>query len=173
LRGYRKACGSACQHCEHAPCEYVCPVGATTHSPDGLNEQTYNRCIGTRFCSNNCPYKVRTFNFFSHDRPALYYNPDVTVRARGVMEKCTYCVQRIRRAEQRAHVEDRAIAPGEVVTACQEACPMGAIQFGALGERGPLAALRSDPRRYEVLHSLGTRPRTQYLARTKNRREGA
>jgi molybdopterin-containing oxidoreductase family iron-sulfur binding subunit len=161
----------ACQHCEHAPCEYVCPVGATTHSPDGLNEQTYNRCVGTRFCSNNCPYKVRRFNYFAHDVHAQHYNPDVTVRARGVMEKCTYCVQRIRRAEQTARVEDRAIRPGEVTTACQDACPTGAIQFGALDEPGPLARMRQDPRRYEALHELGTRPRTQYLART--RKEGA
>jgi molybdopterin-containing oxidoreductase family iron-sulfur binding subunit len=163
-----------CQHCEHAPCEYVCPVMATTHSADGLNEQTYNRCIGTRFCSNNCPYKVRRFNWFafeSSDDRALQYNPDVTVRSRGVMEKCTYCVQRIRRAEHAALVEDRAIRPGEVVTACQQACPTGAIVFGELHERGTrFAALRRDPRRFEALHDLGTRPRTQYLAKVKNPR---
>ncbi|MGN6107417.1 MAG: 4Fe-4S dicluster domain-containing protein, partial [Kofleriaceae bacterium] len=163
-----------CQHCEHAPCEYVCPVAATVHSPDGLNEQVYNRCIGTRFCSNNCPYKVRRFNWFSFEDKStrsLQYNPEVTVRSRGVMEKCTYCVQRIRGAEHRARVEHREISPAEVVTACQQACPTGAIQFGAL-DHAPIAALRRDPRRYDVLHELGTRPRTQYLAKLKNPRTG-
>jgi molybdopterin-containing oxidoreductase family iron-sulfur binding subunit len=164
-----------CQHCENAPCEYVCPVMATTHSHDGLNEQTYNRCVGTRFCSNNCPYKVRRFNWFAFETPqttrSLQYNPDVTVRSRGVMEKCTYCVQRIRGAEHRARVEHRAIAVGEIQTACQQACPTNAIVFGALSERGTqFAAMRHDPRRFDVLHDLGTRPRTQYLAKITNPR---
>ncbi|MDB4956799.1 MAG: putative oxidoreductase, iron-sulfur binding protein [Myxococcales bacterium] len=165
-----------CQHCENAPCEYVCPVNATTHSPDGLNEQVYNRCIGTRFCSNNCPYKVRRFNWFSYEKTsseALQYNPDVTVRSRGVMEKCTYCVQRIRRAEHAALVEHRAIRAGEVVTACQQACPTGAIQFGELHEKDTLfARLRRDPRRFEALYELGTRPRTEYLAKIRNPKAG-
>ncbi|MBV8756521.1 MAG: 4Fe-4S dicluster domain-containing protein, partial [Deltaproteobacteria bacterium] len=164
-----------CQHCEDAPCEYVCPVNATDHSPDGLNEQVYNRCIGTRFCSNNCPYKVRRFNWFAYehdDSRALQYNPDVTVRSRGVMEKCTYCVQRIRSAEHKAIVEQRAIVAGEVRTACQAACPTGAIQFGLLDEQyTAFAAMRSDPRRFEALHDLGTRPRTQYLAKVVNPKE--
>ncbi|MBZ0237072.1 MAG: 4Fe-4S dicluster domain-containing protein, partial [Deltaproteobacteria bacterium] len=159
-----------CQHCEHAPCEYVCPVYATVHSPDGLNEMVYNRCVGTRFCSNNCPYKVRRFNWFAYDEPvttlALQRNPDVTVRGRGVMEKCTYCVQRIRGAEIEARMEDRPIRPGEVVTACQQVCPTGAIQFGALHHtETAMVEWRGSSRRYEVLHELGTRPRTQYLAR--------
>ncbi|WP_437963312.1 TAT-variant-translocated molybdopterin oxidoreductase [Sorangium sp. So ce260] len=167
-----------CQHCEKAPCEYVCPVNATTHSPDGLNEMTYNRCVGTRFCSNNCPYKVRRFNWFDYTELHAYNgglaklqrNPDVTVRERGVMEKCTYCVQRIRRAEIAARVEQRAIRPGEVVTACQQACPTQAIQFGSL-EHGEtqMVAWRSEPRSYAVLHDQGTRPRTLYLARVDNR----
>jgi Fe-S-cluster-containing dehydrogenase component len=165
-----------CQHCENAPCEYVCPVNAATHSHDGLNEQIYNRCVGTRFCSNNCPYKVRRFNWFAYEREdesALQYNPDVTVRSRGVMEKCTYCVQRIRRAEHQALVEKRPIRTGEIVTACQAACPTGAITFGDIHETGTrFAATRRDPRRFEVLHDLGTRPRTQYLAKIKNPREG-
>ncbi len=160
-----------CQHCDHAPCEYVCPVGATVHSPDGLNEMVYNRCVGTRFCSNNCPYKVRRFNWFAyepHDTRTLQFNPMVTVRSRGVMEKCTYCVQRIRGAEETARAEHRDIQPGEVVTACQAACPTGAIQFGLLEhDDTPLARMRRDPRRYEALGDLGTRPRTQYLARVK------
>jgi molybdopterin-containing oxidoreductase family iron-sulfur binding subunit len=162
-----------CQHCEKAPCEYVCPVNATVHSPDGLNEMVYNRCIGTRFCSNNCPYKVRRFNWFEYtaDKTTLSMqrNPDVTVRERGVMEKCTYCVQRIRRVEQQARVEKRAIEPGEVVTACQQACPTGAIQFGALQhEDTPMVEWRKQPRLYAALHELGTQPRTQYLAKVLN-----
>ncbi|HEY1557263.1 MAG TPA: 4Fe-4S dicluster domain-containing protein [Kofleriaceae bacterium] len=163
-----------CQHCEHAPCEYVCPVNATVHGADGLNEQIYNRCVGTRFCSNNCPYKVRRFNWFAYektDSASLQYNPDVTVRSRGVMEKCTYCVQRIRRAEHAALVEDRAIRAGEVVTACQAACPTTAIVFGDLHEQGTrFAAMRRDPRRFSALFELGTRPRTQYLAKVTNPR---
>ena len=162
-----------CQHCEHAPCEYVCPTFATTHSPDGLNEMTYNRCVGTRFCSNNCPYKVRRFNYFQYNEPAdltaLQHNPDVTVRDRGVMEKCTFCVQRIRGAEVRARIDGRPIAPGEVVTACQQACPTGAIQFAALQHATtPAMRWRRSPRLYAVLHELGTRPRTMYLAKIRD-----
>jgi len=167
-----------CQHCEAAPCEYVCPVNATVHSADGLNEMVYNRCVGTRFCSNNCPYKVRRFNWFNWFKrePAynggeltLAHNPDVTVRDRGVMEKCTYCVQRIRTAEIRARREERAILPGEVVTACQQACPTGAIQFGSLSDGdSQMVRWRNEPRAYGVLQDQGTRPRTQYLARVDN-----
>ena len=163
-----------CQHCEMAPCEYVCPVYATQHSPDGLNEMIYNRCIGTRFCSNNCPYKVRRFNFFDYTEPTpaplrLQYNPNVTVRARGVMEKCTYCVQRIRSAEIRARKANREIQPGEVVTACQQACPTGAIQFGQLQHEGTeMVERRKQARHYAVLHDLDTRPRTAYLAKISN-----
>jgi molybdopterin-containing oxidoreductase family iron-sulfur binding subunit len=162
-----------CQHCETAPCEYVCPVNATVHSPDGLNEMVYNRCIGTRFCSNNCPYKVRRFNWFEFTglptTEQLARNPDVTVRERGVMEKCTYCVQRIRRSEMQARVERRSIEPGEVVTACQQSCPTGAIQFGAL-EHADTAMVqwRKEGRTYGALNELGTRPRTQYLTRIVN-----
>jgi Fe-S-cluster-containing dehydrogenase component len=163
-----------CQHCEAAPCEYVCPVGATTHSSDGLNQMTYPRCVGTRFCSNNCPYKVRRFNWFDYNRDtpalrALAHNPDVTVRARGVMEKCTYCVQRIREAERKARVEHRPLRTGDVVTACQQACPTRAIHFGSLTDpRSEVVSLRADDRTYSVLEDLGTRPRTTYLARLRN-----
>jgi molybdopterin-containing oxidoreductase family iron-sulfur binding subunit len=163
-----------CQHCEEAPCEYVCPVYATQHSPDGLNEMVYNRCVGTRFCSNNCPYKVRRFNWFhfTQDVPAtrqLQFNPNVTVRGRGVMEKCTYCVQRIRAAEIKARVEQREIAPNEVVTACAQACPTGAIKFGSLHhEDTEMVTRRLESRHYAVLHDLDTRPRTVYLAKITN-----
>jgi molybdopterin-containing oxidoreductase family iron-sulfur binding subunit len=160
-----------CMHCEKAPCELVCPVGATVHSEEGLNEMVYNRCVGTRYCGNNCPYKVRRFNFlhYSEDRSealALGRNPEVTVRSRGVMEKCTYCVQRIQRARGVAEKEGRAIEDGEIRTACQQACPSRAIVFGDLNRAGGiLSQKRSEPHHYALLEELGTRPRTTYLAR--------
>ncbi len=161
-----------CQHCEKAPCEYVCPVSATLHSPDGLNEMVYNRCIGTRFCSNNCPYKVRRFNWFDYnaeiaETERMAKNPDVTVRGRGVMEKCTFCVQRIREAQIAAKLEGHTT--GEVRTACQQACPTRAIAFGSLSDgQSELARRRAEPRRYAVLHELGTEPRVQYLSDITN-----
>jgi len=163
-----------CQHCEKAPCEYVCPVNATTHSPDGLNEMTYNRCVGTRFCSNNCPYKVRRFNWFAYnaEKPEterMLMNPDVTVRARGVMEKCTYCVQRIRRhqIDEQTGRADPVAHP--LQTACQQTCPTRAIVFGSLGDSASeVARMRREPRAYAALHELGTEPRTRYLAKITN-----
>jgi molybdopterin-containing oxidoreductase family iron-sulfur binding subunit len=160
-----------CMHCEEAPCELVCPVGATVHDSEGLNVQVYNRCVGTRFCSNNCPYKVRRFNFLQFadettETLKAQRNPDVTVRQRGVMEKCSYCVQRISRARRHAERTGVALVDGDVVTACQAACPTRAIRFGDLDDRaGDVARAKASPRHYALLGELGTRPRTTYLAR--------
>ncbi len=163
-----------CMHCEKAPCEVVCPVYATVHDSEGLNVMVYNRCIGTRYCSNNCPYKVRRFNFLQYadwdsNIRALQRNPDVTVRSRGVMEKCTYCQQRINHARVWAKKENRAIRDGEVMTACQTACPTGAITFGDLNdETAHVYHLHQEPHNYDLLRDLGTHPRTTYLAHFRN-----
>jgi molybdopterin-containing oxidoreductase family iron-sulfur binding subunit len=161
-------------HCENAPCEYVCPVEASVHDSEGLNVQVYNRCVGTRFCSQNCPYKVRRFNFLAYAKAdeslQAQHNPEVTVRMRGVMEKCTYCVQRISRARIEAKKDDRRIRDGEVVTACQAACPTGAIVFGDLSDaQSRINEAKRSPLDYALLEELNTRPRTSYLARLLNR----
>lgn len=169
-----------CMHCENAPCEPVCPVEASVHDDEGLNVQVYNRCIGTRFCQANCPYKVRRFNWFDYTGSQAYgdmdapivsaqRNPDVTVRDRGVMEKCTYCVQRIARAEHIANRENRRVRDGEVVTACQAACPTRAISFGNIDDhKAYIMALRKEERHFALMGELGTRPRTTYLAHIFN-----
>jgi molybdopterin-containing oxidoreductase family iron-sulfur binding subunit len=170
-----------CQHCGNAPCENVCPVAATQHSEEGLNQMAYNRCVGTKYCVNNCPYKVRRFNWFQYvkndkfdyssnsDLGRMVLNPDVTVRSRGVVEKCSMCVQRIQEKKQLAKLEGRAIAEGEIKTACSQSCPGNAIVFGDLeNPESRISKLFQDKRNYHLLEELHTLPSVGYLTKVRN-----
>jgi molybdopterin-containing oxidoreductase family iron-sulfur binding subunit len=163
-----------CQHCENAPCETVCPVLATVHNDEGLNDMVYNRCVGTRYCANNCPYKVRRFNWFNYvkkrEEPLhMAYNPEVTVRARGVMEKCSFCVQRIRRGTNKARDEKRALRDGDITPACADACPAGGMVFGDLNDpNSRVAKMFQDKRSYKLLEELNAAPRIAYQTRIRN-----
>ena len=172
-----------CQHCNQAPCENVCPVAATTHSNEGLNQMTYNRCIGTRYCLNNCPYKVRRFNWFNYkdnddfdyhmndDLGKMVLNPDVTVRARGVMEKCSMCVQNIQKAKLDAKKEGRKVRDGEVNIACETACDTGAIVFGdMLDKSSRVVKEKEDPRSYVLLEEYNTKPSVFYKTKVRNKK---
>jgi molybdopterin-containing oxidoreductase family iron-sulfur binding subunit len=179
----------ACVHCENAPCEQVCPVAATVHTEEGINAMAYNRCVGTRYCANNCPYKVRRFNYFNFNTKYGYFygwsdyreevntklqslvlNPEVTVRGRGVMEKCTYCIQRVQNGKIKARqTGDGLVHDGDIKSACQEACPTQAIVFGDLNDKSSrVSQLQRDPRSYAMLADLNVKPRTLYLARVRN-----
>jgi molybdopterin-containing oxidoreductase family iron-sulfur binding subunit len=162
-----------CQHCDEAPCEPVCPVFATYHSEEGLNAQVYNRCIGTRYCANNCPYTVRFFNFNDpvwHEPLQNAWNPEVSVRSKGMMEKCTFCVQRIRKAEMTAHDENRPLRDGEIVPACVQSCPTRAMSFGDMADpSSKVARLARSDRATRLMDDLGTKPKVVYL---KGLREG-
>jgi molybdopterin-containing oxidoreductase family iron-sulfur binding subunit len=172
-----------CQHCNHAPCETVCPVAATTHSNEGLNQMTYNRCIGTRYCGNNCPYKVRRFNWFNYpsyrkfvevnpaqdDLGRMVLNPDVVVRTRGVMEKCSFCVQEIQAAKLKAKKADRMVKDGDIDCACAGACPTSAIQFGDWNDvTSAVRAASEDKRAYQALEEIGVKPNIWYKVKVRN-----
>ena len=166
-----------CMHCDNAPCETVCPVVATVHSDEGTNDMIYNRCVGTRYCANNCPYKVRRFNWFNYakkvEKPLnMALNPDVTVRSRGVMEKCTFCLHRIRSAQAKAKLENRKLKDGDVQTACQQSCPTGAIVFGDLKDKNSeVHRLFHREDSYSLLEELNTQPSVRYQVKVRNKKD--